>query len=137
MHFLLAFAVHFFIIFVNHTRRGKLPARHSDACLHHFYPLLTVIFIKRQNFVKQYAVKRFHVRRVLFFGIGVFYASADLPLVNAVLTAFRPPPSSMLKLRTPFIAAFMPDVPHASCGRRGVFSQTSQPRVSIAPMFIS
>ena len=33
-------------------------------------------------------------------------------------------------LSTPFIAAFMPEVPHASSGRRGVFIQMSQPRVS-------
>ena len=33
------------------------------------------------------------------------------------------------RLRTPFIAAFMPEVPHASSGRIGLLSQTSVPRV--------
>ena len=30
-------------------------------------------------------------------------------------------------MTTPFIAAFMPEVPDASSGRRGLFSQTSTP----------
>jgi hypothetical protein len=34
-------------------------------------------------------------------------------------------PSSVLRLRTPFAAAFMPLVPLASSGGRGVLSQTS------------
>jgi hypothetical protein len=34
-------------------------------------------------------------------------------------------------LRTPFAAAFIPLVPDASSGRRGVFSQMSQPGISI------
>jgi hypothetical protein len=33
-------------------------------------------------------------------------------------------------LRTPFIAAFIPLVPDASIGRRGLFSQTSEPEVT-------
>ena len=33
------------------------------------------------------------------------------------------------RFSTPFIAAFMPEVPHASSGRMGLFSQTSAPRV--------
>ena len=33
----------------------------------------------------------------------------------------------MLKFRQPWQPAFMPLVPEASSGRRGVFSQTSQP----------
>ena len=36
-------------------------------------------------------------------------------------------PSRMLQLRAPLSAAFMPLVPHASSGRRGLFSHTSQP----------
>jgi len=36
-------------------------------------------------------------------------------------------PSRMDKFKAPFSAAFMPDVPHASYGRSGLFSQTSQP----------
>jgi len=36
-------------------------------------------------------------------------------------------PSTVLTLSTPLAAAFMPLVPLASYGRRGVFSQTSQP----------
>ncbi len=36
-------------------------------------------------------------------------------------------PSRMLQLSAPLKAAFIPDVPQASCGRRGVFSQTSHP----------
>ena len=36
-------------------------------------------------------------------------------------------PSGMDRLSEPFSAAFMPDVPDASCGRIGLFSQTSEP----------
>ena len=36
-------------------------------------------------------------------------------------------PSRIEQLSAPFRAAFMPDVPHASCGRRGVLSHTSAP----------
>ena len=36
-------------------------------------------------------------------------------------------PSRMLQLRAPLRAAFIPLVPHASSGRRGVFNHTSQP----------
>ncbi len=38
-----------------------------------------------------------------------------------------PPAVGIVKLSTPFIAAFMPLVPLASSGRRGVLSQTSDP----------
>jgi hypothetical protein len=37
-------------------------------------------------------------------------------------------PSRIDRLSPPFSAAFMPDVPHASSGRSGLFSQTSQPQ---------
>ena len=39
-------------------------------------------------------------------------------------------------MRPPFRAAFMPEVPQASNGRNGLFSQTSQPgyRVRAIPM---
>src|SRR5918993_742229 len=37
-------------------------------------------------------------------------------------------PSRMLTFSTPFMAAFMPDVPDASSGRRGLLSHTSAPR---------
>ena len=40
-------------------------------------------------------------------------------------------PSRIEQLRAPFSAAFSPLVPHASCGRRGVFSHTSQPWYSV------
>ena len=36
-------------------------------------------------------------------------------------------PSRIDRLRAPLSAAFMPEVPHASRGRRGLFSQMSQP----------
>ncbi len=36
-------------------------------------------------------------------------------------------PSSTDRLRQPLSAAFMPEVPHASRGRSGLFSQMSQP----------
>jgi hypothetical protein len=42
-------------------------------------------------------------------------------------------PSSTDRLSDPFMAAFMPDVPEASSGRRGLFSHTSQPRVRSRP----
>ena len=41
--------------------------------------------------------------------------------------------NSLGRFSTPFSAAFMPLVPHASMGRRGVLSQTSTPRVSMRP----
>ncbi len=36
-------------------------------------------------------------------------------------------PSRMDRLAAPFSAAFMPEVPHASYGRSGLFIHTSQP----------
>ena len=39
-------------------------------------------------------------------------------------------PSRIEQLSAPLSAAFMPLVPHASWGRRGVFSHTSQPWIS-------
>ena len=42
-------------------------------------------------------------------------------------------PSRIDRLGTPFSAAFMPLVPEASYGRRGVFTHTSTPAVSSAP----
>ena len=36
-------------------------------------------------------------------------------------------PSRTDRLRPPFSADFMPEVPHASSGRSGLFSHTSQP----------
>ena len=46
-------------------------------------------------------------------------------------------PSRIEQFSTPFIAAFMPDVPQASSGRIGLFSQTSAPRVSARPSAMS
>ena len=46
-------------------------------------------------------------------------------------------PSRTLKFRQPFMAAFIPDVPDASIGRRGVLSHTSQPRVRRRPSAMS
>ena len=43
----------------------------------------------------------------------------------------------MERVGVPFMAAFMPDVPLASMGRRGVFSQTSQPRGMSLPSAMS
>ena len=43
----------------------------------------------------------------------------------------------MLRFSTPFMAAFIPEVPLASFGRIGLLSHTSAPLVSIAPMVIS
>ena len=40
----------------------------------------------------------------------------------------------MLKLRQPLTAAFMPLVPEASSGRRGLFSHTSQPETMVRAM---
>ncbi len=37
----------------------------------------------------------------------------------------------------PFMAAFWPEVPEASSGRRGLFSQTSTPRVNARPTDMS
>ena len=37
-------------------------------------------------------------------------------------------PSRMERFSPPLSAAFMPDVPQASSGRSGLFSQTSQPQ---------
>ena len=43
-------------------------------------------------------------------------------------------PSSIDRFGTPFITAFIPEVPLASIGRTGVFSQTSTPLVIARPV---
>ena len=47
------------------------------------------------------------------------------PFVPSVISSHQP--SRIEQLSTPFSAAFIPLVPHASIGRRGVFNHTSQP----------
>ena len=46
-------------------------------------------------------------------------------------------PSSTDRFRHPLSAAFIPDVPHASSGRSGLFSQTSQPGYRSSAMAMS
>ena len=55
--------------------------------------------------------------------------SVSSPIVNPAPSreASSHQPSRTDRLRAPFIAAFMPDVPEASNGRIGLFSQTSAP----------
>ena len=57
------------------------------------------------------------------------------PIAQPVTPSMQPSihqPSSTLKLTTPLWAAFMPLVPEASKGGKGVLSQTSTPEVSFA-----
>ena len=61
---------------------------------------------------------------------------SGVPTICQPLLALYPSahqPSPMLRWRTPFMPAFMPLVPLASSGLRGVFSQTSHPWTSRRP----
>jgi hypothetical protein len=68
---------------------------------------------------------------VLDIAVGAFSTLAMAAFVS------RRTSSAMLKFRTPLWAAFMPLVPDASYGGRGVFSQTSTPAVRMPPMSMS
>jgi hypothetical protein len=66
------------------------------------------------------------IRRVNRFVIVVGTSAIDHPAVSALKPSAHQP-SPMLRCGTPFSAAFMPLVPLASRGLRGLLSQTSQP----------
>jgi hypothetical protein len=57
------------------------------------------------------------------------------PLSPSYISSHQP--SSTDRLRPPLMAAFMPEVPQASSGRSGLFSQTSQPGNSVRAMAMS
>ena len=64
-------------------------------------------------------------------GVGVLLAAPDGPADLVAVVVPTPRPTSRRArsaLSAPLAAAFIPLVPLASSGRRGVFSQTSTPR---------
>ena len=69
----------------------------------------------------QDAVQVLDVGPVLGPLVGIGLAAADRPAVVADVQPSSHQPSRTLTLTTPFAAAFMPDVPDASSGRRGLF----------------
>ena len=100
--------------------------RHADRGAHHARPLRRV-GERRQHL----ALER---RRRARAGRLASWSGPSLPspIAQPVTPCSQPSghqPSRTDRLSTPFIAAFMPEVPHASIGRRGVLSHTSQPRV--------
>src|SRR3569833_4412207 len=63
-------------------------------------------------------------------------SSAPSSIAHPVAPSMQPSihhPSRIDRLGTPFRAAFIPLVPDASYGRRGVFTHTSTPAVRAAP----
>ena len=83
------------------------------------------------DIVLQQIVQRRRLHLVLVLGVVVALAASDGPADERasrrwpLCQASSHQPSSVLKFSAPLASAFMPLVPLASSGRRGVFSQTS------------
>src|SRR5258706_8122535 len=72
----------------------------------------------------------------LSISIGVAPGTCGSPMDHPVIPSMCPSthqPSRMLRLGTPFSAAFIPLVPEASSGYCGVFSHKSTPEVICPP----
>ena len=117
-----------------HAVRAVLPAEAGDAVFHHLQPAdrqpAGITFIKPwQDLLLQDLIQAEGVALVLNFRIrAVGVSPMAKPLLPFQASAHQP--SSVDQLRAPLSAAFWPLVPEASCGRLGVFSQTSTPCTS-------
>jgi hypothetical protein len=84
------------------------------------------IVIERCHLVFDDIVQGLAFHRILVVVVLVLLAVSDAPARSGLYPSHHQP-SMMLTLSTPLRAAFIPEVPQASMGRRGVLSQTSAP----------
>ena len=114
-------------VFLDHPVRGEALHRHPDRGAHHRGPAR--LDRRRRAGPRPPACRRGDAGRARPARGPRPRAS---PMAQPVTPCSQPSghqPSRTERFSTPFIAAFMPEVPLASSGRRGVLSHTSQPRV--------
>ena len=119
-------------VVAHHARRGHLRAERRPRLEHHRHPLArhavaTAVVEARHELVLEDAEQAARLAQVAPVLVGVVARPTRSPSRSVPSKHSSHQPSRMLQLSAPLSAAFMPDVPHASSGRRGVFSHTSQP----------
>ena len=120
-------------VVVNHALHGEVRRDVADRPLDVLYPAWRVacrvlLKVERYDFILEHRVNRCGVEFVLLALVGVCALVGERPagfFVKAV--AFVPPAVEHGEVEYAVHLAFSPDVPDASRGRVGVFSQMSTP----------
>ena len=99
-------------------------------------PVASRVVVERDDLVDQRLDQRRVVAVVLDRRDGMRLALADGEAVGAIVR-LGPPAVEDREVEAPLSRAFSPEVPLASWGRRGLFSQTSTPWTSWRATFMS
>ena len=108
------YLVKFLIVVIKHALDTEWFGYCVDAILHHRDPLLAVVVVSRKNLVDKSIPRNLASLASCSSKVAGTVSSPIAQPFTPWLQASGHQPSSTLRFRTPFMAAFIPEVPQAS-----------------------